>query len=263
MDLKKLNSATKYPSILTYHELGDRGRLTDKIQVPFTEGKEILVTEKIDGTNGRIVVLPGGSPIYHGTIRKYLVGSREEFLTAQGDLVYGTDYGIVDALTPIAEELPNHPDLIQVFYFEVFGGDLPASKQYTNEKNVSVRLFDEASVPMSTLDMPIEKIASWRDHGGQMFKDEISLQGVLERIGAKGLSLARVPTRDKLTSLPTALDDTYHWLKTYEWSECNLGGGKGRAEGVVVRTADRQTIAKIRLEDYERTLGIKAGATAK
>ena len=58
MDLAKLNSATKYPSILTYHELGDRGRLKETVQVPFVEGQEIFVTEKIDGANGRIVVLP-------------------------------------------------------------------------------------------------------------------------------------------------------------------------------------------------------------
>lgn len=46
MDLRKLNSATKYPSILTYHEMGDRGRLNPTVQVPFLEGQDILVSEK-------------------------------------------------------------------------------------------------------------------------------------------------------------------------------------------------------------------------
>ncbi len=31
MDLKKINSLTKYPSILTYHKLGERGRLTEEL----------------------------------------------------------------------------------------------------------------------------------------------------------------------------------------------------------------------------------------
>lgn len=31
MDLKKMNSLTKYPSILTYHQLGERGRLTEEL----------------------------------------------------------------------------------------------------------------------------------------------------------------------------------------------------------------------------------------
>src|ERR1043166_1677692 len=172
IDIRKLNSATKYPSILTYHEMGGGGRLTPKIQVPFAQGREIHVTEKVDGTNARIVLLPDSAPLLHHGPRHWLIGSREELLTAQHDLVYQTDYGIVDALRPIADALPCHPDLVQVWFFEVFGGDLPASKQYTDAKSISFRLFDQASIPTDVLEMPIEKIAAWRDHGGQMFKSE-------------------------------------------------------------------------------------------
>ena len=35
IDLGKLNSMTKYPSILTYHALGDKGVLQDAVQIPF------------------------------------------------------------------------------------------------------------------------------------------------------------------------------------------------------------------------------------
>ena len=38
-DLQKLNSMTKYPSILTYHELGDKGMLQESLcegQLPTT-----------------------------------------------------------------------------------------------------------------------------------------------------------------------------------------------------------------------------------
>lgn len=257
IDLDKLNSATKYPSILTYHELGDRGRFTPTVQVPFIEGQEAYVTEKIDGTNGRIVLLPGSTPIVHGTPRRYLIGSREEFLTADGDLVYPPDYGIVKALRPIAEALPSHPDMIQAFFFEIFGGDLPASKQYTSSKQVSVRLFDEMSAQASILELPREKISSWREHGGQTFKSEEALGELLGRLEEKGLSLARVPPLGKVTSVPTTIEATFEWLKTFDKSKVDLGGGKGRAEGVVVRTADRSRITKLRFEDYERTLGVK------
>ncbi len=31
MDIQKINSITKYPSILTYHEIGERGRLKESV----------------------------------------------------------------------------------------------------------------------------------------------------------------------------------------------------------------------------------------
>jgi hypothetical protein len=258
MDLAKLNSATKYPSILTYHEMGDRGRLQPNVQVPFPQGQDLYVTEKVDGTNARIVLLPESAPIIHHGPRHWLIGSREELLTAQNDLVYAPDYGIVDALRPVAEALPLHPDMIQVWYFEVFGGNLPAAKQYTGDQKIAFRLFDEASILMSTLDMEIEKIASWRDHGGQMFKDQRAMTELLGRIEVQAdLVLQRVPPLADVPSLPTSIEDTYEWLKDFSQTRLDIGGGKGRSEGVVVRNSDRTAIAKLRFEDYERTLGIK------
>jgi hypothetical protein len=74
-DLRKLNSATEYPSIPTYHALGERGVLLND-HVSF-HGQGIVATEKVDGTNSRITLMPDGC---------YLVGSREELLHAKGDL---------------------------------------------------------------------------------------------------------------------------------------------------------------------------------
>jgi hypothetical protein len=260
MDLAKLNSATKYPSILTYHEMGDRGRLQETVQVPFDGAGDILVTEKVDGTNARIILLPDMHPIVHfGSDRYYLIGSREELLTAEGDLIYAPDYGIADALREIAEKLPCNPEKIVTLYFEVFGGDLPASKQYTDKKRISVRHFDLSSVPMDILDMPIEKIAAWRDAGGQKFIDTHYFEENLLNLEHEGIHLEPVPPLGEVSSLPTSLEATYEWLKTFAASKCDLGGGKGRCEGVVVRTWDRSKIAKLRFEDYERTLGVKRG----
>ena len=49
MDLRKLNSITKYPSIPTYHKIGEKGVLEDEV-VSFGSDK-IILTEKVDGTN--------------------------------------------------------------------------------------------------------------------------------------------------------------------------------------------------------------------
>lgn len=251
MDLAKLNSATKYPSILTYHEMGERGRLKDVVQVPFPADQPLRITEKVDGANGRVVILPDGP-------RPYIIGSREEFLFAKGDLIWSTMYEIKATLEPIAEHLGETSGCFLVFFFEVYGAVLPAAKQYTNGKSMGARLFDVATIPVEILEKPIEQIASWRDHGGQTFLSDVI-------VGDMAMATEQVqrvhswftkPIGD-LQAPPTSLQDTYEWLKQFEKSHCDLGGGQGRAEGVVVRTADRKTIAKIRFEDYERTLGVK------
>jgi hypothetical protein len=75
LNLRRLNSATKYPSIPTYHRLGEKGRLQEDVLTPFPldPSTEYEITEKIDGTNTRIVLAPSSE--------EYLIGSREEWLT--------------------------------------------------------------------------------------------------------------------------------------------------------------------------------------
>ena len=245
MDLEKLNSATKYPSILTYHEMGDRGRLVPTVQVPFPAGQTVHLTEKVDGTNGRIVVLPNG-------LRRYIIGSREEFLFAQGDLIWNTTYEIKAVLEPIAERIHINPERIVVYFFEVYGAGLPAAKQYTDKKAIGVRIFDVCTVSPEILEKPVQQIASWRDHGGQWFwrEEEIDL-------AAGSIRVDRTPSFGSAESLPTSIQNTYDWMKAFEKSRCDLGGGQGRAEGVVARIADRKAVAKLRFEDYDRTLGIR------
>ncbi|MEM8781093.1 MAG: hypothetical protein AAGF26_19995, partial [Cyanobacteria bacterium P01_G01_bin.49] len=55
-DLSKINSLTKYPSIITYHKLDSKngGLLEEPLKF---QGK-LLATEKVDGTNARIICLP-------------------------------------------------------------------------------------------------------------------------------------------------------------------------------------------------------------
>ena len=261
MDLDNLSSATKYPSILTYHGMGDRGRLTPLVQVPFPAGEPIHLTEKVDGTNGRIVILRRGP-------RDYIIGSREEFLFAQGDLIWNTTYQIKPVLAPLGDWLTQmlHSSIeynikygsAVVFFMEVFGAGLPSAKEYTDGKEMGARIFDVCTVPLEILEKPIEQIASWRDHGGQSFWTSRGIDDAVKwQDDSCPVKLERVPSLGQAEALPTSIEATYEWLKQFEKSKCDLGGGQGRAEGVVARTADRKTIAKFRFEDYERTLGVK------
>ena len=132
VDLKALNSLTKYPSIPTYHHLDPRnGGLTEEA-VPFAG--QVIGSEKVDGTNSRIIMLPGGG---------YLLGSREELLYARGDLIGNPALGIVEHLKPVAERLtpPAGDDPITVYYLETYGGKIGGqAKNYSARGTVGHRL---------------------------------------------------------------------------------------------------------------------------
>ncbi len=246
LDFRKLNSMTKYPSILTYHEIGAKGVLKEAHTEGVTfAGHKIYNTEKIDGTNARIILFNGD----------YMLGTREEIIYAAGDRIRNPMYGIVETLHDIAEDMAKKvgdTELI-VVYGEVYGGDLPASKKYTANKSTGFRVFDsfKLSVDMvaDIMARPLDKIASWREHGGQPYLSESELIELCDFF-----DLLRVPfleVRDGYT-FPTSLADTYDFLQFYAETQAWLDV-KGKAEGIVVRTEDRKIIRKIRFEDYERT----------
>lgn len=257
--LEKLNSMTKYPSILTYHKMGEKGCLLDEVQVDLRTdlSKDVVtarrsVTEKVDGTNGRIVVC------HHPTRgRRFFIGSREELLYAQGDLLHNPALGIVDALLPLCERIKIvEPEVVQAFYFEVFGGRFPASKQYTKSGKVSVRMFDVTTIGaplvMKLCEKPIGEIASWRDNNGQLFHNEQQLA-----LDAEWLGVQLTPRVDAVAAdtIPASIAETYEFLQGYKESRCNIDcDAFGKSEGVVIRASDRWVIAKFRFEDYERTL---------
>lgn len=244
MNLAALNSATKYPSIQTYHELDPKnGGLLETVTQ--FDG-EVILTEKVDGTNGRIVLMPD---------EDWFIGSREELLYARGDRIGNPSQGIVDALRPLAERLGDASDqFVMVFFLEVYGNKIGGQhRQYTGSGEVGYRMFDLAFIPAEVLDWDRSKIASWRDNGGQRW----AVEGTLQR-AAEGEQIPLVPRLAKLwdADLPSSVADTYEWLgKQLPESLAALDDKAGkRPEGIVLRTNDRSVIAKARFQDYERTL---------
>lgn len=245
-NLKELNSLTKYPSIPTYHMLDPRnGGLLDET-VAFTGN--VIGTEKVDGTNARIIVPPDGN---------FLIGSREELLYAKGDLIGNPSLGIVENLKNVAAKLPaDDMGALRVYYLELYGGRIGGqAKQYSTQGSVGWRLFDIASIdePEDKLAWPRHLISEWRDGGGQDFADEMLLQLSVSMTSIELTPrLFEVPAGD----LPTSIDDTYAMLGgrlPFTWVALD-DSGKGAAEGIVLRTEDRSVIAKARFQDYERTI---------
>ena len=243
IELRKLNTATKYPSIPTYHALGERGKLLEET-VNFG-GQPVIATEKIDGTNSRVMLMPDG---------RYLIGSREELLHAKGDLIHNPALGIVDSLKSVADQLVSSyrtpENTVTTIYLETYGGKTTAAaKQYTSQREVGYRLFDVNRVPLEVLEKEREEISIWRENGGQSFLAEESLVEF-----AAEFQLELTPRIAVVDSIPTDINATYAWLKsqiskTQVALDAKAGGSP---EGLVVRTADRSKTAKIRYEDYLR-----------
>jgi RNA ligase len=246
INLKALNSLTKYPSIPTYHQLGPGGVLAEPaVEFPGT----VIGTEKVDGTNARIILLPDGG---------YLLGSREELLHAEGDLIANPALGIVEHLQPVVGQInPLHASVnaAVVLYLELYGGKIGGqAKNYSTKGAVGWRLFDVAYIDQldERLTWAAERISGWRDNGGQAFAGEDELNDEAKRTGleltprlfvANGFDLPdtiegmHAVLRERLPSTLVGLDDS----------------AKGQPEGIVLRAADRSVIAKARFQDYERT----------
>lgn len=260
--LAALNSATKYPSIETYHRLADKGLLVEEPNVATWHG-DLYVTEKVDGTNARLVFDPSGDRF---------IGSREELLTHLYDVVRNTKLGIVDTLLTILDEVIRREeffpdDHLTVIYVEVFGGrQLPAWKQYGDGSQSAWRMFDACVVPLEVLSWPTDKVALWREHGGQSWYGEKTFQQLANAIGAPIVPrIQPIAGGEHWTSddLPIGLHEMYElMLGLGDTTRVGLGGYTGgRCEGYVIRNADRTQITKARFEDYERTF--KAAATRR
>ncbi|MFI8301518.1 RNA ligase family protein [Streptomyces nigra] len=240
-----LNTATKYPSIPTYHALDPKnGGL---LEAPTTFDGDVILTEKVDGTNGRIVLFPDGD---------YFIGSREELLHARGDRIANPSLGIVEALAPLADRLKPRDEhrQILVFFLEVYGHKIGgAAKQYTSSGRVGYRLFDIACLLPDVLEWDRAQISAWRESGGQRFCTEATLQ---RAANAEAIELTPRLGLVPGAEVPASVEDMAAFLagRLPETRAALDEGAGGGPEGIVLRSADRSVIAKARFQDYRRTL---------
>lgn len=250
MDLDVLNSLTKYPSIPTYHKLGDKGILTEEAMSLGLHN--VIGTEKIDGTNARIILPPETMFQRDNTI---IVGSRDELLSSVDDLIINPALGIVETLSPVyglVNGLRSYDD-IRVLYLEVFGKNIGRGAKNYSTKQTGYRLFDVATIPAEAFTWDREKIAGWRERGGQQFANEHVLNTISTAHG--------VPLTPRLFDLPaelipTKVEEMHEWMKavlTDTWAALDDSAAH-RPEGIVLRTDNRSAIAKARFEDYQRTI---------
>jgi hypothetical protein len=242
---QKVNTLTKYPSILTLHKMGEKGKLTTEITTDIKD-EEMFATEKIDGTNVRIICFGN----------EYLIGSREFILHHCHDLFFDPAQGIVEGIRELIAKIPN--DLLQltVIYGELFGGKMSsASKQYGTDK-IGFRVFDIAMFnDLSILEQSLDDISKWREREtengivyGQEFlpKDALGdFANEFEVVPSLSFDLGDMSHRTILDNLKKAIPLTNVALSDL---------ARMKPEGVILHNKDRSKIVKIRFVDYERTL---------
>ncbi len=248
----KINTLTKYPSILTLHKLGEKGRLLNELTTPL-DGEEMYATEKIDGTNARIII--------YGD--EHLIGAREFICHHCHDLYYDNTQGIVEGIKALNINIPNTSQL-SVIYGEFYGGKVSSnSKWYGNDKT-GFRVFDVAVYDdLSILEQPREKISNWRERetdNGIIYGQKFMTRGEMEYEFSGNLAsffpiVPPVPFELGDMSHTTILENLKKFLPKTNVALSDSATGK--AEGIVLRNADRSKIVKVRFEDYERTLRIK------
>ncbi|TMR91308.1 RNA ligase family protein [Nonomuraea basaltis] len=248
VDLRVINSLTKYPSIPTHHRLDPNGK-GSLLEEPTVFPGPVIATEKVDGTNARIVMHPSGC---------WFIGSRDELLTARGDRVANPSLGIVETLRPLADRIARDIDAgeLTVYYLEVYGSKkLPAWKQYGQGES-AYRVFDVAIIDRRMLAWEIQRVAAWRDGGGQEFLPERDL---IASAAINSMPLTpRLLTIDG-SELPPTVEGMRAFLEPFTQTRVATTGVAGSSEGVVLRTPDRSLITKARFQDYDRTLKRRAG----
>ena len=156
-----------------------------------------------------------------------------------------------DSFTGVSCEA-NH---LYVVFGEVYGGKINNWKQYSKSGAYGYRVFDVIKMPIGkvkeVLEWSHDAISHWRESGNQPFVDEATLYDFCKELG-----LRKVPSLfcDSGEYIPNTLAEVYEWLQNFAESNAKIDkDGLGHSEGVVVRTADRKSIRKIRFEDYEKS----------
>lgn len=244
----KVNSLTKYPSIPTLHKIGERGMLTSELNVQFEKDEVLFVTEKIDGVNVRILM--------YGD--EFIIGSREELLYHNNDALYNRELNIVENFLSLNYTIPPSVHTLMVLYGELYGANIGKHGKQYGISSVGFRSFDISVPDLHDLEKSVEKIAAQRERNNSQFVDYRYFQddifNFLPFIRTPLLSFNSFGKPDKLNNL--TIEQTYNCLTaTIPTTKSFLDAGAfGTPEGIIIRNNDRSKIAKVRFEDYRRTI---------
>lgn len=251
---EKLNSMTKYPSILTYNALGGKGGMAMGLcdGEGFPSNTILEATEKVDGTNTRMVVIGDD----------YVIGSRTQFIHAKHDRIIN-DKQIIPCIDAL-REFEGEDGYMYVIYGEAYGAGIQdGSKVYVAlGDETKFRVFDVYKISLdkveNLLHQPQNVISHWRDNNEQPWYNTDELREFCNTYHVDRTPIVNIFNSNEM---PIETPDVYEFLKNFSESHSLIGSSEGvenlnkkygRAEGIVVRTPDRSFIRKLRFEDYRK-----------
>jgi RNA ligase. len=243
---EKINTLTKYPSILTLHKLGKKGRPTEVLTTNIS-GEKMFATEKIDGTNVRIICWG----------KEFLIGSRKCILHYSEDLYWDQAIDIVNQFYRL--NIPTiKSEHLTIIYGELFGGKITGKAKNYGVEDHGFRVFDVAVFKdLSILEKSVTEISAWREgtlnssiddtlRYGQPFVDLAALETYGYNLVPKiNFELNGFDHKTILEALHKYIPKTRVALtKTAQL----------KPEGIILRNFDRTKIVKLRFEDYHKSL---------
>ena len=231
--------------------------LTEELNFKVPSKSDLIITEKIDGTNTRIIFFMNNGKV------DYFIGSRQELVYAKDDRIFRDDNiaWLCNLLTDRVVDtmkwnFDSQPVAYVTIYGELYGNKITkGSKNYTSGNSLGFRLFDVGIITTGQEEeiagMNESDISNWRKRFGPNWINYNNLDSF-----AMDLYVERVPEIDNdlinrdLNGIST--DDMYNVMSSFSASRATLDNDAiGKAEGIVLRNNDRSFIAKARFEDYE------------
>ena len=259
--LDKMNSLSKFPSILPFHKIGKRGGVTEELnpidQIFLHQEKlgKLFITEKIDGIASRAIVYKND----------YLLADKNNFVYAKGDRIYQSI--IIDQMKETVEEFIKRnpdPEKVHVIYGITYGYKIGNGTDlyiYNDSKKRDFRIFDIYSMGVfefnNILGQSTKSIIDWRESNKQEFWNYTDLMDFCD-----GSNVKIVPVLETdifLKDIPDKVDYAFTWLKKFKASKAildgdinvnNQGSKYGQSKGIVIRNNDRSFIRQLLFEEY-------------
>jgi len=256
-DLELLEAVTRWPSIKSYHKMDEHGRLIDELRFPEIAGEAVYATEKVDGSNVRVVV---------DSLLRVSVGTRNQLVMFRGEAAAQDSMGVVGALRGLPRSLSisgrPSPGHVRAYYGELYGGAINGHGHYTQDKTrMQWALFAIADFDIEALSqLERAEIAARRR---LLTTDGVHAEGRLGEyvmIHGGGEDSPTVPYLGRRHAPPATVAEAAEWLAHVlgPVTRAAIGDAKpGKPEGVVITGVESGLIAKLRVKDYEGALGRK------
>ena len=226
----KLNTITKYPRILPFHEIKDKymsGTLSTANYQPVplqTNKMEVEVSELIDGNISRIIIL--GSD--------FLIADDENIVHARGDRVVSSDIvgSTYDGLKTFMGEYRPSEERFLILFGINYGSTFRGHERYTNIDKSGFALLDGFTIKVEDMSKlcdnnTVEQLTEWSNNLQAPFWSSSTKEKFSNAFGLMQTPKLKTITLDKV---PTDPKKTLNWLWEFTDSKVVLDSDEEQAQ---------------------------------